>query len=192
MAQTTRTIATLWRNASARPAAEPAYLAERDGGWVEVSQAEAARRVDDMANGLLALGVRKGDAFAILGSTSLEWCLFDFALGLIGAIGAPVYANSSARDAAYVIGHSEAVGILVEDGAQLEKIESVSAELPLLRHVLTIDGLPELEARGRAHAEANPTALEDAPAQVDEEDLFTYIYTSGTTRPPKGCMNRHR
>ena len=67
----------------------PAYLAERDGGWVEVSQAEAARRVDDIANGLLALGVRKGDAFAILGSTSLEWCLFDFALALIGAIGAP-------------------------------------------------------------------------------------------------------
>src|SRR5258705_8424767 len=123
MGQTPRTIAALWRTASARPATEPAYLAERDGGWVEVSQAEAARRVDDMANGLLALGVRKGDAFAILGSTSLEWCLFHYALGLIGAIGAPVYANSSSRDCEYVIGHSEAVGVLVEAPEQLGKFE---------------------------------------------------------------------
>src|SRR5260221_7273716 len=130
MAQTTRTIATLWRTASARPAAEPAYLAERDGRWVEVSQAEAARRVDDIANGLLALGVRKGDAFAILGSTGLEWCLFDYALGLVGAIGAPVYANSSSRDCEYVIGHSESVGVLVEDAEQRAKVEEVRAGLP--------------------------------------------------------------
>jgi long-chain acyl-CoA synthetase len=188
----TRTIAALWRNAATRQAAGPAYLAERDGEWVEVSQAEAARRVDEIANGLLALGVRKADAFAILGSTSLEWCLFDFALALIGAIGAPVYASGSARDCAYVIDHSESVGVLVEDGEQLAKIEAVRADLPRLRHVLTFADLPELEARGREHAAEFPSALEDASAEVGEEDLFTYIYTSGTTGPPKACMIRHR
>src|SRR5258707_11761253 len=136
MAQTGRTIAALWRTASGRAGAGHAYLAERDGGWLEVSQADAARRVDDMANGLLALGIRKGDAFAILGSTSLEWCMFDYALGLIGAIGAPVYANSSSRDCEYVIGHSESVGVLVEDAEQLAKVEEVRVGLPRLRHVL--------------------------------------------------------
>ena len=190
--RTTRTIAALWRAAVADPPDRPAYLAERDGRWVEVSWPEAARRVDDIANGLLSLGVEKGDAFAILASTSLEWCLFDFALGLIGAIGAPVYANSSPRDCAYVIGHSESVGVLVEDAEQLAKVEETRAELPRLRHVLTFADLPDLEARGREHALTNPGALDDASAQVDEEDLFTYIYTSGTTGPPKGCMIRHR
>ncbi len=190
--RTTRTIAALWRNATARAAAGPAYLAERDGGWVEFSQAEAARRVDDIANGLLALGVRKGDAFAILGSTSLEWCLFDYALGLIGAIGAPVYANSSPQDCAYVIGHSESIGVLVEDAEQLAKVEEVRGDLPRLRHVLTFADLSDLEARGRAHAAEFPSALDDASAEVGEEDLFTYIYTSGTTGPPKACMIRHR
>jgi long-chain acyl-CoA synthetase len=190
--RTTRTIAALWRNAAARPTAGPAYLAERDGAWVEVSQAEAVRRVDDIANGLLALGIRKGDAFAILGSTSLEWCLFDFALGLIGAIGAPVYANSSPRDCAYVIDHSESVGVLVEDAEQLAKVDGVRGELPRLRHVLTFADLADLEARGRAHAAEFPSALDDASAEVGEDDLFTYIYTSGTTGPPKACMIRHR
>ena len=59
------------RSGGTRPretAERPAYLAERDGGWVRgLAGRRPARRVDDIANGLLALGVRKGDAFAILG-----------------------------------------------------------------------------------------------------------------------------
>ena len=171
----------------------PAYLAERDGAWVEVSWAEAARRVDDIAAGLLALGVKKGDAFAILGSTSLEWCLFDFALGLIGAIGAPVYSNSSPKDCAYVIDHSESVGVLVEDaGAAREGRGGArrSCHGPPPRAHLRRPAGPR--GRGRAYAAEHPGTLDEAAAQVGEEDLFTYIYTSGTTGPPKGCMIRHR
>ncbi len=182
----------MWRDAVARGSARPAYLAERDGGWEEVSWPEAAQRVDDLANGLLALGIRKGDAFAILASTSLDWCLFDFALGLVGAIGVPVYANSSPRDCAYVIDHSEAVGVLVDDPEQLAKIEAVRGDLSRLRHVLAFADLPDLESRGRDYARAHPTALDDASAQIGADDLFTLIYTSGTTGPPKGCMIRHR
>jgi long-chain acyl-CoA synthetase len=187
-----RTIGTLWRNAAARGSTRPPYLAERDGGWTPVSWHEVERRVDEIANGLLALGVRKGDAFAVMATTGLEWCLFDFALGLIGAIGAPVYANSSPPDAAYVIGHSEAIGVLVEDEEQRSKVDEVRVRLTGLRHVLTFADLPDLERRGREHRAAHPTALTEAEALVDEEDLFTYIYTSGTTGPPKGCMIRHR
>jgi long-chain acyl-CoA synthetase len=190
--RTKRTIGALWRNAVADAPDRPAYLAERDGSWVEVSWAEAAHRVDDIANGLLSLGIRKGDAFAIVASTSLEWSLFDFALGLVGAIGAPVYANSSPRDCAYVIDHSESVGVLVDDAEQLAKIEETRAQMPRLRHVLTFADLTDLEARGREYAAEHPGALDQASAEVGEEDLFTYIYTSGTTGPPKGCMIRHR
>src|SRR5262249_1737083 len=92
-----RTIANLWRNARAEGREDPGDMHEVDGAWRGVTWAEAATAVDELANGLLALGVRKGDAFALLGRTSLEWALFDFALGLVGAVGAPVYANSSER-----------------------------------------------------------------------------------------------
>jgi long-chain acyl-CoA synthetase len=196
-APTGRTIGRLWRDgiARARDPGSPsrlAYLAERDGGRVEVSADEAARRVDDLANGLLAIGIGKGDPVAILAATSLEWCLFDFALALVGAVGAPIYANSSPRDCAHVIGHSDSVAVLVDDDEQLAKVEEVRAELPKLRHVLTFAELPELEERGRRHAAEHPHALEEATARVGEDDLFTLIYTSGTTGPPKGCMIRHR
>jgi long-chain acyl-CoA synthetase len=187
-----RTIPSLWRTAVAATRAGPAYLVEEESGWREVSWAAAATRVDELANGLLALGVRKGEAFGILGTTRLEWALFDYALALVGGVTAPIYATSSAHDCAYVLAHSDAVGVLVEDEEQQAKIAKVRGELPALRHVLSFAGLEELAARGREHAAANPDALDAASAAVQEDDLYTFIYTSGTTGPPKGCRILHR
>jgi long-chain acyl-CoA synthetase len=182
----------LWRDAVASGRPDPLYLAESDGEWVPVPLADAARRVDELANGLLALGVRKSDAFGILAGTRVEWCLFDFALALVGGVTAPIYANSSPEDCRYVLHHSEAVGVLVENDEQLAKIEAVRSELPRLRHVLTITDLDGLARRGRELAAEQPDALATTEADVGEDDLFTYIYTSGTTGPPKACKILHR
>ena len=164
-----------------------AYLVEGPDGWSEVSWDEAARTVDEFANGLLALGIRKGDAVGILAQTSLEWALFDYALGLIGAVGAAIYANSSPKDCRYVLEHSDAVAVLVEDEAQRAKVADAG-----VAHVITFDELDALRERGRRFAAESPKALAEAEAQVSEADLFTFIYTSGTTGPPKACMIRHR
>jgi len=185
--RSTRTIARLWLDAIDRRPPGPAYLVQEGREWRGVSWDEAALAVDELAHGLLALGVRKGDAFSILASTRLEWALFDFALGLIGAVGAPVYMNSSPKDSAYVVRHSEAIGVLCEDEEQRAKVRDVQ-----LKHVLTFADLDDLRARGRAHAAESPRAVEEAAAAIDEDDLFTFIYTSGTTGPPKACMITHR
>ena len=189
---TRRTIARLWRDAIAAERVGAAYLIEAEGGWREVSWRDADDRIRAYANGLLARGVRKGDAFAILARNTLEWALIDFALAQIGAVGVPVYASSSARDVGYVLSHSEAVGVVCEDAEQLAKVEAASAELASLPHVLTYHDLDGLAAHGRHYAAANPSALDDATAAVEEDDLFTIIYTSGTTGPPKGCMLSNR
>jgi len=183
----TRTIARLWQDAVTRDPTATAYLVEGADGWHEVSWAESGRAVEELAHGLLALGIRKGDAFGILASTRLEWTLFDFALALIGAVTAPIYMNSSAKDVTYVVEHSEAVGVLCEDEEQRAKIGSLSVE-----HLLTFGDLDDLRARGREHALEDPQAVDRAAAEIGEEDLYTYIYTSGTTGPPKACMILHR
>jgi long-chain acyl-CoA synthetase len=165
---------------------------EGEDGWRGVSWQEADERVSAYANGLLARGVRKGDAFAILARTTLDWALVDFALARIGAVGVPVYASNSAPDVGYLLSHSEAVGIVCEDAEQLAKVEAVAGELTALEHVLTYHDLDGLAAHGRDFAARNPTALDEASAAISESDLFTIIYTSGTTGPPKGCMLSHR
>src|SRR5207237_10342740 len=97
-----RTIARLWQDAVAQRRQTAAYLVQDAEEWREVSWAEAGTAVEELANGLLALGIRKGDAVAILASTRLEWALFAFPLVLIGAICAGVYPNTSPKAAAYV------------------------------------------------------------------------------------------
>jgi len=182
-----RTIGRLWRDAVGAGRTNAAYLTEGPEGWHEVGWAEAGRAVDEIANGLLARGVRKGDAFGILAQTNLEWALFDYALGLIGAVGAAIYANSAPRDCRYILEHSDAVGVLVEDEEQRAKVADLG-----LPHVISFAELDDLRAQGREHAAAHPDALAEAEAAVGEDDLFTFIYTSGTTGPPKACMIRHR
>jgi long-chain acyl-CoA synthetase len=182
-----RTIWSLWQNALAEKRTNPAYLVEEGGAWREVSQAEAAGAVDELAHGLLALGVKKGDSFGMLARTRLEWVLLDFALAQIGAVPAPIYPSAAAAECCYILEHSNVVGCFVEDEELLAKIEDARPQ-----HVYTIETLPELRALGREHATAQPDALELAREQIGEDDLLTFIYTSGTTGPPKGCMILNR
>jgi long-chain acyl-CoA synthetase len=182
-----RTIPRLWLDAVLGNGSGTAYLVQHDDHWHEVSWPDAGRMVDDLAHGLLALGIRKGDCFAILARTTIEWALFDFALALVGGVTAPVYASSSPKDARYVVEHSEAVGALCEDDEQRAKLEGLA-----LDHVLTFADLDTLRERGRAHRAEHPNAVRDIVETIGENDLFTYIYTSGTTGPPKACMITHR
>ncbi|HEV8249329.1 MAG TPA: long-chain fatty acid--CoA ligase [Gaiellaceae bacterium] len=187
----TRTIPALWRRATSAGRTEPAYLVQGESGWEAVSWEEAGRRADELAHGFLALGLRKGDAFAILGNTRLEWALVNFALAQIGVVVIPVYPTSSPADCAYVLGHSEALGIICEDDEMRDRIEGIRDQTQLER-LLTFDDLDELAARGRDHAAANPGALGELSAGIAEDDVLTIVYTSGTTGPPKGCIMLHK
>jgi long-chain acyl-CoA synthetase len=181
------TVAQLWLDAVGAGRDEPAYLVERpEGSWQPVTWEEAATAVAEIANGLLALGVGKGDAFAILGRNALEWACFDFALALVGGVAVPIYSSSSPRDCLYVLEHSESVGVLIEDGEYRAKIDGFRGR------ILTYADLDQLREQGRRHAAEHPSALAEATAAVGPDDLYCFIYTSGTTGPPKGCMIRNR
>jgi long-chain acyl-CoA synthetase len=175
-----QTAPALWRYAVERGTAGPAYLEELAEGWREVSWREADERVAALGRALLARGVRKGDAVAVLARTRLEWLLLDWAIMSIGAVVVGLYPSNTASECGYILGHSEAVLAFVEDEAQGEKLAAVF-DGPVIGFV----ELAAFEEEGRSHA-----GLEPEP--VGEDDLATLIYTSGTTGPPKGCMLTHR
>jgi long-chain acyl-CoA synthetase len=81
-----RTAPALWRYIVQQSFSTPAYLEETETDWREVSWQEAAERVEALSRGLLARGVRRGDAVAVLGRTRLEWVLLDWAIMNIGAV----------------------------------------------------------------------------------------------------------
>jgi len=179
-----RTAPELWRDAVRDAPAEPAYLEEEAEGWRPVSWDEAAERIEMLARGLLARGVRYGDRIAVLSRTRLEWILLDWAVMSIGAVVVGLYPTSSAKECEYILEHCEAVLAFAEDEEQTRKLVSVRGTLPALREVIPFDRLEKLEAEGRL-------AKHLQPEPVEEDDLATLIYTSGTTGPPKGCMLTH-
>jgi long-chain acyl-CoA synthetase len=180
-----RTASELWRDAVRDAPDEPAYLEETADDWRPVSWDEAAERVEALAHGLLARGVRHGDRVAILSRTRLEWILLDWAVMSIGAVVVGLYPTSSAKECEYILGHCEAVLAFAEDDEQARKLVSIRGALPNLREIIPFDWLEKLESDGRL-------ARHLQPEPVEEDDLATLIYTSGTTGPPKGCMLTHR
>ena len=188
----TATAPELWRDALARAETSPAYLEETAADWRPVSWDEAADRVAALANGLLARGVRHGDAVAVLSRTRLEWLLLDWAIMSIGAVVVGLYPTNSAKECDYILGHSESVLAFAEDEEQGAKLREVAGDLPDLREIVPFTALAAFEAEGRAYAAGHPSALRDAEQATGEDDLATLIYTSGTTGPPKGCMLTHK
>jgi long-chain acyl-CoA synthetase len=180
-----RTTPELWRDALRDAPDQPAYLEETADGWRPVSWNEAGERVEALAHGLLARGVRHGDRVAVLSRTRLEWILLDWAVMSIGAVVVGLYPTSSAKECEYILGHCEAVLAFSEDEEQTRKLVSIRGSLPTLREIIPFDWLEKLESDGRLAKHLQPEA-------VAEDDLATLIYTSGTTGPPKGCMLTHR
>ena len=187
------TIGRVWERAAARDRAATAFLVQEGGAWRAVTWGEASERVDELAAGFLALGVRKGAPVAILSRTRIEWTLCDYALASIGAVVVPIYQTNSRDECAYLLSDSRARVLVCENDEQLRKIEGLQHELPELERVIAIDdeqadvmALSEVAARGRGRE-----SLAHAREAVSDSDVLTYIYTSGTTGPPKGCVLSH-
>lgn len=171
-------------------------LRERVGGtWVDTSYDDLTRTVREIARGLIALGVARGDRVAILANTRPEWTLVDMGAFCAGAVVAPVYHTNSPGEVAYVLSDSDSRVVFCEDVGQLEKLEDVRDRCPLLEHVVLIDGEHEgalsLAALRRRGAEIPDEVVDERVAAVASDDVATLVYTSGTTGPPKGCVITH-
>jgi carnitine-CoA ligase len=140
------------------------------------------------ANGLLSLGVRKGDRVAILLQNCVEFPYAWLAANMIGAVMVPVNSRFVEREIAYVIGHSGA-RILVTSDEYLDTIDPIRAQLPSLESVVSVDGPSE---RAIAFSDLLMNSPDLAPVEIDgASDPAVILYTSGTTGAPKGCMATH-
>jgi long-chain acyl-CoA synthetase len=159
----------------------------------ELSYAQLAAEVDEVAAGLVALGVEAGDRVALLCETRPEWTVCDLAIARIGAVCVPIYPTNSADECAWVLGDSGARVLVLESVEHLAKIDQVRAALPALEYVIGIDtgdqagalALPDLRRSGLT------VDLSTVDRTAAESDTNTIVYTSGTTGPPKGCMLTH-
>ena len=174
--------------------------AKRDGVWQDISSEDYRRTVEELAMGLLALGIEKGDRIAILSENRPEWAFADLASLAIGAIDVPIYPNLTSEQALYLLNDSESKAVFVSDPEQAAKVAETRGRAPTLEHVIRMQegsfppgtiGLGEVCEKGRAALRDSPEAVRERAALVEPDDLATIIYTSGTTGKPKGVMLTH-
>jgi long-chain acyl-CoA synthetase len=191
-----QTAARLSGFAAERHGERRAVRAKREGSWEDRTYAEVGEDIERLATGLLEHGIEPGDRVCILADTRPEWSVAGNAIWSIGGVAVPIYPTNSPQECEWVVGNSGAVAVIVEDAAQLVKIDAVRDELPKLRATFVMegrdasDGVVALEqvAEGGGDREE----LERRRAGVTPEDPALIIYTSGTTGPPKGCVLSHR
>ncbi|MBF6210145.1 long-chain fatty acid--CoA ligase [Nocardia puris] len=160
------------------------------GGTTEITWREYGQRVEVIAAGLAALGLKRGDTVGIMLTNRPEFNLVDTAALHLGATPFSVYNTSSPEQIRHLFTNAENK-VVVTESLFLPIITGAGVEL---EHVIVVDG-PATGALTLAEVEANPAADFDFTAAwraVESGDLATLIYTSGTTGPSKGVEITHR
>ncbi len=173
--------------------------------WIEEGRLASAtgRQLGEQAKrrcaGLLSLDLAPGDRVGIIGRTRPEWFVADMAIQHAGGIVVPLFSEWSDEQLCRCLEETGCRYLFIDDDALLERL--VGMKLPSLECSFVSDGkqgslncisLSELCARGVALMRAQPDALAERLASIDAGDVFTIVYTSGTTAAPKGVMLTHR
>ncbi len=191
-----RTIARAAANAADRFGDSLAVRFKRGENWADHTFAEVSEIVDEIALGLISLGVAPGDRVSLLANTRVDWTFSSLAISRAGAVVVPIYPTNAPDECEWVIGNSDSKVVVAEDAGQAAKIEEVRERLEHLEHVVLIDAdgqdgqltVDQLRERGRGGDRAE---LERRCEGVSPGDPYTIIYTSGTTGRPKGVVLSH-
>ncbi|HZK52433.1 MAG TPA: long-chain fatty acid--CoA ligase, partial [Actinomycetota bacterium] len=173
----------------------------QDGGaWRDITWREYGDSVKKVGKALHALGFRSGDKMALLSGNRVEWHVADIGCLSFGGVTAPVYTTNSPEQVAYIVGHSDSRVAVVENTEQLEKVLKVRSELPALERVVVVEGYDGSADEDfvltwkdflALAADIDDQVYDDATSNIKPEDLATFVYTSGTTGPPKAVMLSH-
>lgn len=177
----------------------PQAIAQRykkDGEWKSITAREYCERVYHLALWLDSRGFKKEEAGVILAYNSPEWVHMDLAVLLLGARSAGLYPNSNQKDIDYILNHTEATVLSVQNRDYFKKIPALPSRV---KTVVVFDGDTSIYAGAVAYSAAleegrklaakpGAKSLDDYLKALDPKAGAFMIYTSGTTGNPKGAL----
>ena len=177
--------------------------------WHTLSLDDYRIQAEDIALGLLDLGLEPGDRIALYMESDTNFCLADMGCLIAGLIDVPIYLNQGPGTNEFILRHSGSKALFVSSLTRLHDIDELLAEAPAIKTVIVAEPEPDqkltplpegvqwisintLEKRGAGVRERHPDRAAGLVDRIQPGDLATIVYTSGTTGEPKGVMLTHQ
>ena len=177
---------------------EDAIAGKKDGKWYTYSTEEYFKKSQQLAIGMMALGLKRGDKVATVTTNRPEWNIADMGLAMAGIVHVPIYPTLGDDEYKYILKHAEVKIILAGDKKLFKSMCPLANMIDGVDAVYTfeeVEGAKHYEQilqLGESKKEEFAAELENIKSNIKPEDLATIIYTSGTTGVPKGVMLSHR
>lgn len=179
------------------------FLKEKHGNeWVNSTYSQVQQQVYELGAGLQAMGVKKGDNIALLSEGRNLWIISELAMFYAGAVNVPLSIKlEEANDLLFRLQHGECRYVIVS-GSQLKKVRAIREQLTDVEQVIVLDDIAleegechvtDVVERGKEWLQTH--SMEEflsVGQSLQNNDLATITYTSGTTADPKGVCLTHR
>ena len=184
----------------------PAQRFKTNGEWRTITSSQFMERVYHLSLFLKAKGFTGSDIGAIFSYNCPEWCHADLAMMLAGMRSTGIYPNSITKDVSYILNHTDAAFLAVQNREYFQKMLSGSSDdsiLSKVKMILVFDGDTSVHPKAVSYEAALAEGKKLAQSQRDTEKLSDLlrlldpragaflIYTSGTTGNPKGAILSH-
>ncbi len=193
------------------------FLWEKKGNQYKgLTYAQTRERLNKYAAGLLQAGLQKGDRVALISEGRNDWVISELAILYCGAISVPLSVKiEEDLDLVFRLKHAGCKGIVISGNHQ-HKALRLANQLPDLRFIILLDGIPEPEntsyelyqkalkqnivitdveiliSKGETYLAQNPDSVRQVSGSVLPNDAANICYTSGTTADPKGIILTHK
>lgn len=183
---------------------QPAARQKEFGIWKRWTWDAEYAQVRDLALGLAALNVRRGDRVALVGDNDCQYLWVTLALLALGATVVGIPSDATPSEIQYLLIHAEAALVFASDQEQCDKLLALKPALPQVAQVIYwrdrgmwlyadpwLLALDAVQAQGRAQAEREPERFAALIAAGSGDDVALLCFTSGIDSPPKAVLLSH-
>lgn len=164
--------------------------------WVNFSTDDFIEQASYVSSALMSLDLQQNDVAAIISPNRPEWNFVDYGIQQCGMISVPIFPTISSEDLKYILNHCSAKVVFIADKNIFQKLASMEDALPELKHVISFTDIesvrPFSDFTEAGKKSLDATKLAEVKKKIGENDVFTILYTSGTTGHPKGVMITHK